>query len=75
MATYAVLDEENNVTNTIEYNDDVADHLKGVKIIRWDGLVSIGWKWNGKEMFNPNPIVEEAKPVFDNAKGSPRVVA
>ena len=62
MATYAVLDVNNYVTNIIIAEDlETAEEATESTCVEYtsEDSVSIGWLWDGVSFVNPNPPVEE----------------
>lgn len=48
MATFLVLDKDNNAVNSII--------IDGESVIKYEGPWGAGWKWDGEKCIDPNPI-------------------
>lgn len=73
--THAIIDQNNIVENIIVW-DGVTPWSppEGSKIVKYEGEVHIGWKWNGTNFADPNP--KPLPPVPTNIEQSgPKVVA
>jgi|688.fasta_scaffold2183934_1 hypothetical protein len=60
MATFAVLDHENNVSNVIVAETrEVAEDVTGKTCVPCESTYFFGWHWNGTEFIKPEPVVIE----------------
>lgn len=60
VGTYALVDENGVVVNTIMWDGDLnnwtpPEGLTGIEYTEGDGPVSIGWTWDGESFAPPEP--------------------